>query len=211
MSPKRSSRKSSIKLSPENRERIAATALEHPISAPNDFYPSSRRGGRSNRGTGPQCSQGTGSSNAGTTPQAPGRTPSQPVLTLSEEQHRALQEFNPCLRERHLECHPPGLILIQDAVDFGNLKNIGWTFLHATIDSSCCLAFAALAGSPDPAAAVAVLKDQTLAFFRQEGIAVQTIMAGRGLVSGGGADPGYENFLKSQGISSLCRRPAISR
>jgi len=122
-------------------------------------------------------------------------------LTLSGEQERALHDFNPCLRERHLESHQPGLLLVQDAVDFGNLKNIGRTFLHAAIDSSCCLAFATLAGSPDPAAAVAVLKDQTLAFYRKEGIAVQTVMVGKGIVSGARIDLGYEKFLKSQGIT----------
>jgi type II secretory pathway component PulC len=122
-------------------------------------------------------------------------------LALSEPQQRALHDFNPCLRERLPECHQPGLLLIQDTVDLGPLKHIGRTFLHVAIDPSCCLAFAALAGSADPAAAVAVLNDQALAFFGKEGIAVQRVMAGRGVVAGAGANPGFEKFLKSQSIA----------
>jgi type II secretory pathway component PulC/transposase InsO family protein len=122
-------------------------------------------------------------------------------LALSEPQRRALHDFNPCLRERHLESHQPGLLLVQDAVDLGQLKNIGRTFLHVAIDPSCCLAFAALTGSADPAAAVAVLNDHALAFFGKEGIAVQRVMAGRGVAAGAGTDSGFEKFLKSQSIA----------
>jgi len=122
-------------------------------------------------------------------------------LVLSEPQQQALHDFNPCLRERLLEYHQPGLLLIQDAVDLGKLKNLGRTFLHVVIDPRCCLAFAAIAGSDDPTAAVAVLNDQALAFFGKEGIAVQRVMAGRGVVTDAGADPGYEKFLKSQSIA----------
>ena len=201
MFPKRSSRKSSIKLSPENRERIAATALEHPnFGAKRLVSILQGEGVEATEGTVRSVLKEQGLQTRELRLKLLEERHLNLSLTLSGEQERALQEFNPCLRERHLESHPPGLILIQDVVDFGNLKNVGRTFLHVAIDSSCCLAFAALAGSPDPAAVVAVLKDQTLAFYRQEGIVVQTIIAGKGVVSGGGVDSGYENFLKSQGI-----------
>jgi general secretion pathway protein C len=122
-------------------------------------------------------------------------------LILSEEQKRALYEFNPCLRERQFEYHLPGLMIAQDIVDFGKIGNIGQTFLHAAIDTSCCLAFATLAPSSDPAAAVAVLNDQALAFYRKEGIAVLAVLVGKGLLSGTGTDPDYEKFLQGQGIT----------
>ncbi|MBI5577886.1 MAG: hypothetical protein HY895_01925, partial [Deltaproteobacteria bacterium] len=122
-------------------------------------------------------------------------------MALSEEQEQALFGFNPCLRERHLDCHRPGGLLVQDAVDLGKLKAIGQTFLHAAIDPSCCLAFATLAVSTDPAASIALLKDQALVFYRREAIAVQRVMAGKGVVSGAGVDPEYEKFLESQGIA----------
>ncbi|HSM90337.1 MAG TPA: hypothetical protein VLT56_09995, partial [Desulfobacterales bacterium] len=122
-------------------------------------------------------------------------------LALSEPQQRALHDFNPCLRDRWPEYHQPGLLLIQETVDLGQLKHIGRTFLHVAIDPSCCLAFAALTGSADPAAAVAVLNDQALGFFGKEGIAVKRVMAGRGVAAGAGADPGFEKFLKSQSIA----------
>ncbi|MBI5578104.1 MAG: hypothetical protein HY895_03045 [Deltaproteobacteria bacterium] len=122
-------------------------------------------------------------------------------IGLSENQQPALHKFNPCLRERLLESHQPGLLLIQDAVDLGKLKKIGPTFLHVAIDPSCCLAFAALAGSADPTASIAVLKDQALAFFCKDGIAVLGVVAGQGVVTSAGVDPGYEKFLKSQSIT----------
>ena len=43
-------------------------------------------------------------------------------IGLSEEQQRALHEFNPCLRERPMESPLPGLLLIQDVIDLGALK-----------------------------------------------------------------------------------------
>jgi type II secretion system protein C len=202
MFPKRSSRKSSIKLSPENRERIATTALEHPnFGAKRLVSILQGEGVEATEGTVRSVLKEQGLQTRELRLKLLEERHLNEGLTLSELQQQALHDFNPCLRERHLESHPPGLILVQDVVDFGNLKNVGRTFLHVAIDSSCCLAFAALAGSADPAAAVAVLNDQALAFFGKEGIAVQRVMAGRGVVAGAGADPGFEKFLKSQGIT----------
>lgn len=130
-------------------------------------------------------------------------------LILSGKQNRALHDFNPCLRERQLESHRPGLMLVQDIVDLGNLENIGRTFLHAAIDPSCCLVFGALAGSTDPHVAVSILKDQALAFYRKEEIAVLSLLAGPGMVSGADTDPDYGKFLKSQGIT-LSLPPAVA-
>jgi general secretion pathway protein C len=131
-------------------------------------------------------------------------------FALSDTQLQALHKFNPCLRERLLDSHRPGRVLIQDAVGLGNLRNIGRTFLHVAIDPSSCLAFAVLAGSADPAAAVAVLKDRALAFFMKEGIAVREVVAGHGVVSSAAADGAYELFLKSRGIA-LALPPADGR
>ena len=202
MSRKHVSKKSSATLSPEDRERIAVAALEHP-----------ELGARRLAGV----LAGEKIKITETALRAALRKQGMHTrelrlklleerhlnegLALSEPQQQALHDFNPCLRERLLEYHQPGLLLIQDAVDLGKLKNIGRTFLHVVIDPSCCLAFAAIAGSDDPAAAVAVLNDQALAFFGKEGIAVQRVMAGRGVVTDAGADPGYEKFLKSQSIA----------
>lgn len=44
-------------------------------------------------------------------------------IGLSEDQQQTLHGFNPCLRERPMEHHFPGLLLIQDVIDLGALKN----------------------------------------------------------------------------------------
>lgn len=202
MSPKRPSRKSSIKLSPENRERIAAAALEHPILG-------AKRLASILQGEGIAATVGAVRSvlkkqGLQTCELRLGRLEERHLnlpLALTEEQERALLDFNPCLRERHLDCRQPGQLLVQDAVDLGKLQAIGRTFLHAAIDPSCCLAFATLAASPEPAVSAALLKDQALVFYLKEAIAVQRVMAGKGIVSGAGVDPEYEKFLESQGIA----------
>ena len=146
MFPKRSSRKSSIKLSPENRERIAAAALEHPDLGIRRL--SSLLAGEGIKATEARLHSVLKKQNLHTRELRLKLLEERHLnegLTLSELQQQELHDFNPCLRERQLECHQPGLVLIQDAVDFGKLKNIGRTFLHVAIDPSCCLAFAALA------------------------------------------------------------------
>jgi hypothetical protein len=202
MSPKRPSRKSSDKLSPENRERIAAAALEHPSLGVKRLVSILQgEGVAATVGTVRSVLKKQGLQTCELRLQRLEERHLSLSLALSEEQERVLLGFNPCLRERHLDCRQPGLLLIQDAVDLGELKAIGQTFLHAAIDPSCCLVFATLAASPDPAVAVALLKDQALVFYRKEAIAVQRVMADRGIVSGAGVDPEYEKFLESQGIA----------
>ena len=127
-------------------------------------------------------------------------------IGLSEEQQRALHEFNPCLRERPMENHFPGLLLIQDVIDLGAVKNTGQTFLHAAVDPSCHLAFAILSASAEPADDISVLRDQAIPLYQRHETALQTVIAGPGLVAG---DASYLSYLKSQGIS-LVELPAGS-
>ena len=210
MSAKHAPKKPSIKLSPESRERIAAAALEHP-------YLGVRRLASMLKGEGVAATEGR----VRTVLKKQNLHTRELRLKLLEERHlnqglilsgkqdRALHEFNPCLRERQLESHQPGLLLVQDIVDLGNLENMGRTFLHAAIDPSCCLAFGALAGSADPHVAMSVLNDQALAFYRKEEIAVLSLLAGPGMVSSAGTGPDYGKFLKSQGIT-LSLPPAVA-
>ena len=128
-------------------------------------------------------------------------------IGLSEDQQRALHEFNPCLRERPMEHHLPGLLLIQDVIDLGALKNIGQTFLHAAVDPSCCLAFAVLSTSAQPVSDISVLSDQSIPFYQRHGTALQAVIAGPGLAAG---DAAYLTYLKRQGIR-LAQLPAGSR
>ena len=119
-------KKSSIKLSPESRERSAAAALEHPDLGV-------RRLASMLKGEGVAATEGT----VRTVLKKQNLHTRELRLKLLEERHlnqglilsgkqnRALHDFNPCLRERQLESHRPGLMLVQDIVDLGNLENIG--------------------------------------------------------------------------------------
>jgi type II secretion system protein C len=195
-------KKSSTKPSPEDRERIAAAALEHP-----------QLGVR--RLVGVLSGDGIKITESALRSELRGQSLHTRDLRLKllEEQHlgegraltdmqqRALNDYNPCLRERLLQCDQPGLLLIQDAVDLGKLKNIDRASLHVAIDPCCCLAFAALSDSADPMAAITVLNDQALVFFQKAGIALQTVVAGKGMVSVTEVDNEYQNFLKRHGIA----------
>jgi type II secretory pathway component PulC/transposase InsO family protein len=202
MSAKHAPKKPSIKLSPESQERIAAAALEHPDLGV-------RRLASMLKGEGVDATEGRvrtvlKKQNLHTRKLRLKLLEERHLnqgLILSEKQNRALHEFNPCLLERQLESHQPGLLPVQDIVELGNLENIGRTFLHAAIDLSCCLAFGALAGSSDPHVAMSVLNGQALAFYRKDEIALLSVLAGPGMFSIAGTDPEYGKFLKNQGIT----------
>lgn len=195
-------KKSSTKLSSQDRDRIAALSLEYPQLGVRKLV-----GLLS--GEGIKISE----SALRSTLRAQSLHTRDLRLKLLEEQHlgqgralsdlqqRALYDFNPCLRERLLQCDQPGLLLIQDALDLGKLKNIDQAFLHVAVDPCCCLAFAALSDSVDPMAAIAVLSDQALVFYQKAGIALQTVVAGKGMVSVTEVDNEYLNFLKRHGIT----------
>jgi general secretion pathway protein C len=202
MSAKHTPKKPSIKLSPESRERIAAAALEHPDRGVRRLASMLKiEGVATTEGRVRTVLKKQNLHTRELRLKLLEERHLNQALILSGEQDRALHEFNPCLRERQLESHQPGLLLVQDIVDLGNLENIGRTFLHAAIDLSCCLAFGALAGSSDPHVAMSVLNDQALAFYRKEEIALLSLFAGPGMFTIAGTDPDYGKFLKNQGIT----------
>jgi type II secretory pathway component PulC len=202
MPAKRAQKKSPIKLIPKHRERIASAALEHPNLGIRRLSSMLAREGI--KVTESKVHKILKEQNLQTRELRLKLLEERHLsegLALSEPQQRALYNFNPCLRERHLDCDRPGQLIVLDAVDLGKLKNIGKTFLNIAIDPSCFLTFAKLSGSADQSAAIALLQDRALALFKKEGIAVQKVMIGQGVVPGGGVDPEYEKFFKSQSIT----------
>jgi type II secretion system protein C len=122
-------------------------------------------------------------------------------LELSDGQKQALEKFNPCLRERHIESHRPGALLVLDVVDLWDFPQIGPTLLHAAIDPSCCLAFALIRKATDSVAAESLLNDQVLPFYRQHGIMPQAVLNGPGMVFDADGEAEYRKFLEAQGIA----------
>ena len=166
--------KQRVRLSREAQEKISAAALEHP-----DF--GVRRLSRFLQDEGVEAGEGA----VRTTLQKLSLHTRELRLALleervlnehvclSEEQQRALHEFNPCLREHLTDDYIPGLSLIQDVMDLGFLKNIGQTFMHVAVDPSCCLAFGVLSATADPANDISVLADQAIPLYRQHKTALQ--------------------------------------
>jgi type II secretion system protein C len=122
-------------------------------------------------------------------------------LELSDGQKQALEKFNPCLRERHIESRRPGGLLVLDVVDLWDFPQIGPTVLHAAIDPSCCLAFAWIRKATDSVAAESLLTDQVLPFYRQHGIKPQAVLNGPGMVFDAGGQAEYRKFLETQRIA----------
>jgi general secretion pathway protein C len=195
-------KKSSTKLSPEDRDRITAVSLEHPQLGVRKLVDLlSEEGIKISESALRSALRAQSLHTRDLRLKFLEEQHLGEGRTLSDLQQRALYDFNPCLREQLLQCDLPGLLLIQDAVDLGKLKNIDQTLLHIAIDPCCCLAFAALSGPAEQMAAIAVLKGQALVFYHKAGVALQTVVAGKGMVSAHGVDNQYLNFLKSNGIA----------
>jgi len=88
------------------------------------------------------------------------------ALEITSEQAAFLEKLNPCFRERHVESSAPGELLSADTFFVGNLKGVGKVYLHAVVDTFGSYAFGFLHVSKQPEAAVAVLHNDVLPFYR---------------------------------------------
>src|SRR3712207_2512505 len=88
-------------------------------------------------------------------------------IELSAEQAAFLERLNPCFRERHVESGRPGELLSADTFMVGTLKGIGRVYLHAVVDTHGSYAFGFLHVSEQPEAAVAVLHNDVLPFYKE--------------------------------------------
>ncbi len=209
MPKKQGVKKPRFRLGQEAQEKISASALEHPELG-------ARRLSRFLRNEGVEVSEGSVRNALQKlklhTRELRLKHLEERLLNndigLSDEQRRALHEFNPCLRERTVESRMPGLLLIQDVIDLGALNNIGRIYLHAAVDPSCCLAFAVLNVSTETVNDISVLSDQAIPLYQQNNIPLQAVIAGSGLDPSDGA---YLGYLKSQGISLAQLPPGSGR
>lgn len=116
-------------------------------------------------------------------------------LALNDEQIALLEKLNPCFRERHIESSRPGELLSQDVYYVGVIKGVGRIYLHSVVDTYGSYAFGFLHASKRPEAAVAVLHNDALPFYRQQGLPVEAVLTDNGREFCGTDSHPYELFL----------------
>ena len=121
-------------------------------------------------------------------------------MELSREQIAFIEKHNPCFRERHVESSRPGELLCQDTFYVGRLKGVGRVYLHAVVDTYGSYAFGFLHTSKQAEAAVAVLHNEVLPFYREHGLRVEAILTDNGTEFCGVEGHPYETYLEFNDI-----------
>ena len=101
-----------------------------------------------------------------------------------------------------MESSAPGELLSADTFFVGALKGVGRVYLHAVVDTFGSYAFGFLHVSKQPEAAVAVLHNDVLPFYRNLGLPVGAVLTDNGREFCGRPDQHpYELFLQLEGIA----------
>jgi transposase InsO family protein len=117
------------------------------------------------------------------------------VIELSAEQAAFLEKLNPCFRERHVESGRPGELLSADTFMVGTPKGIGRVYLHAVVDTFGSYAFGFLHVGKQPEAAVAVLHNEVLPFYRELDLPIGAVLTDDGREFCGTERHPYELYL----------------
>lgn len=135
---------------------------------------------------------------------------SQKAIELTPEQVAQIEKNNPCFRERHVESSRPGELLSQDTFYVGTLKGVGRVFLHAVVDTFSSYAFGFLHTSKQPEAAVAVLHNDVLPFYRDKKLPIKAVLTDNGREFCGKESHPFEIYLNFNDIehrTTKVRRP----
>lgn len=130
-------------------------------------------------------------------------------LELTPAQVAWIEKNNPCFRERHIESSKPGEVLSQDTFYVGVLKGVGRVYLHAVVDTYGSYAFGFLHTTKQPEAAVAVIHNDVLPFYREKGLQVEAIITDNGREFCGKETHPYELYLELNDIEH--RRTQVRR
>ena len=122
------------------------------------------------------------------------------AIELTGEQVAFIEKQNPAFKERHVESQRPGELLCQDTFFVGHLKGVGKVYLHAAVDTYSSHAFAFLHTSKQPEAAVAVLHNDALPFYRERNIVVSAVLTDNGREFCGKETHPYELYLELNDI-----------
>jgi transposase InsO family protein len=118
------------------------------------------------------------------------------AIELTADQVVQIEKANPEFKERHFESSRPGYLLSQDTFHVGTLKGVGRLYLHTVVDTYGSYAFGFLDTSNSPEAAVAVLHNAVLPFYRDRQIQVENILTDNGREFCGGKRHAYELYLQ---------------
>lgn len=131
-------------------------------------------------------------------------------IELSPQQVAWIEKANPCFRERHIESSRPGEVLSQDTFYVGVLKGVGRVYLHAVVDTYGSYAFGFLHTTKQPEAAVAVVHNDVLPFYKEKELPIDAILTDNGREFCGKDTHPYELYLELNDIEhrkTQVRRP----
>ena len=122
-------------------------------------------------------------------------------IELTAEQVAFIEKQNPQYRERHVESSKPGELLNQDTFFVGTLKGVGRVYMHTVVDTYNSLAFGFLHVSKQPEAAVAVLYNDVIPFYKKHKIKVENILTDNGREFCGTESHPYQIYLELNEIN----------
>jgi len=99
----------------------------------------------------------------------------QHAIEPTSYQIREIKRFNPCYRERDNESRRPGELLAQEFFYIGKLTSESPLYLHAVVDTYSSYAIGELHTSRKRKAAVSVLKNSVLPFYKRLGLKIHTV------------------------------------
>jgi transposase InsO family protein len=121
-------------------------------------------------------------------------------LELTKEQIAYIEKINPSYKERHVESEGPGYLLSQDTFHVGTLKGIGRIYMHSVVDTYGSFGFGFLHTTKQPEAAVSVLHNDVIPFYKEQGIEIKTILTDNGREFCGTEAHPYELYLELNDI-----------
>ncbi len=130
-------------------------------------------------------------------------------FALNAAQQQFLEKQNPQWREKHIESQAPGELLSQDTFYVGRMKGVGRIYLHVVVDTYSSFAFGFLYTSKQAEAAVSVLHNDALPFYKQHGIPVKAVLTDNGTEFCGTPEHPYELYLALNEIEH--RRTPVRR
>jgi transposase InsO family protein len=131
--------------------------------------------------------------------------------TLSDQQVAFVEEQNPQYKERHVESSHPGELLNQDTYFVAYLQGIGKVYLHSVVDTYGSMAWGLLHTSKQPEAAVSVLYNDVLPFYKQHGLTVEAVLTDNGREFCGTASHPYQVFLALNDLAHRRIKPHTPR
>lgn len=131
------------------------------------------------------------------------------AIELTVEQIAFIEKSNPCFRERHVESARPGELLSQDTFFVGVFKGVGKVYMHTVVDTFSSHAFGFLHISKQPEAAVAVLHNDVLPFYKKLRLPVGAVLTDNGREFCGTENHPFELYLDLNDIEH--RRTRVKR